>query len=111
VDAFLTHYNRKVIEQTILFTSNENLEIAMNLVDNGQYNAARKYLNQNREYLRMNAAYVKGNNDGVLVEMDSLNTRYLTQSQSFNSINADSLKALKKSMRASNYQLRNKKQK
>lgn len=111
VDAFLTHYNRKVIEQTILFTSNENLEIAMNLVDNGQYNAARKYLNQNREYLRMNAAYVKGNNDGVLVEMDSLNTRYLTQSQSFNSINADSLKTLKKSMRASNYQLRNKKQK
>ena len=111
VDAYLAHYNRKVIEQTILFTSNENLENAMNLMDNGQYNAARKYLNENREYLRLNSAYVKGNNDGILLEMDSLNTRYLTQSQTFNSISADSLKSLKKSMRASNYQLRNKKQK
>ncbi|MGZ3939422.1 MAG: vWA domain-containing protein [Flavisolibacter sp.] len=111
LEAYLTHYNKKVIEQTILFTSNENLETAMNMMDNGEYNAARKYLNQNKEYLKMNAAYVKGNTDGVLLEMDSLNTRYLTQSQSFNSISADSLKTLKKTMRASSYQLRNKKQK
>ncbi|MGZ3853337.1 MAG: vWA domain-containing protein, partial [Flavisolibacter sp.] len=103
VDAYLTHYNKKVIEQTILFTSNENLETAMNMMDNGEYDAARKYLNQNKEYLKMNAAYVKGNTDGVLLEMDSLNTRYLTQSQTFNSISADSLKSLKKTMRASSY--------
>ncbi|MGZ3950299.1 MAG: vWA domain-containing protein [Flavisolibacter sp.] len=111
LEAYLTHYNKKVIEQTILFTSNENLETAMNMMDNGEYDAARKYLNQNKEYLKMNAAYVKGNTDGVLLEMDSLNTRYLTQSQSFNSISADSLKTLKNTMRASSYQLRNKKQK
>jgi Ca-activated chloride channel homolog len=110
-DAFLTHYNKKVIEQTILFTANENLETAMNLMDNGEYRAAAERLNQNREYLVMNAAYVKGSSDGILMEMDSLNTKYLTQSQSFNTLSKDSVKTLKKSVRASSYQLRNKKQK
>jgi Ca-activated chloride channel homolog len=109
-DAFLTHYNKKVIEQTILFTANENLETAMNLMDNGEYRAAAERLNQNREYLVMNAAYVKGSSDGILMEMDSLNTKYLTQSQSFNTLSKDSVKTLKKSVRASSYQLRNKKQ-
>jgi Ca-activated chloride channel homolog len=110
-DAFLTHYNKKVIEQTILFTANENLETAMNMTDNGEYKAAAERLNQNREYLKMNATYVKGSTDGILMKMDSLNSKYLTQSQSFNTLSKDSLKTLKKSVRASSYQLRNKKQK
>jgi hypothetical protein len=54
---------------------------------------------------------VKGSTDGILMKMDSLNSKYLTQSQSFNTLSKDSLKTLKKSVRASSYQLRNKKQK
>jgi Ca-activated chloride channel homolog len=110
-NGFATHYNKKVIEQTILFTANENLETAMNLVDKGEYKAANQRLSQNREYLKVNAVYVRGNTDGILMEMDSLNTKYLTQSQSFSTLSTDSLKSVKKTMRASSYQLRNKKQK
>jgi len=110
VDAYLTHFNKKVIEQTILFTANETLETAMNMIDKGDYNAARQYLNQNKSYLKTNQGYINGDADGVLMRMDSLNTNYSFSFQSFRSANADSVKTLKKSMRASNYQLRNKKQ-
>jgi hypothetical protein len=44
------------------------------------------------------------------MRMDSLNNKYFSSSQQFVSVSADSVKNLKKSMRASNYQLRNKKQ-
>ena len=110
VDAYLTHFNKKVIEQTILFTANETLETAMNLMDKGDYNSARQYLNQNKDFLKANAIYVTADGNNVLMQMDSLNTNYMKSSQSFSAISPDSVKALKKTMRASNYQIRNKKQ-
>ena len=110
VDTYLTHFNKNVIEQTILFTANETLETAMNLIDKGDYNSARKYLVQNRNYLKSNETYITTNSEGFLMRMDSLNNKYFSSSQQFVSVSADSVKNLKKSMRASNYQLRNKKQ-
>jgi len=110
VDAYLTHFNKKVIEQTILFTANETLETAMNLIDKGDYNAARQYMIQNKNYLKSNEGYISSSSEGFLMRMDSLNTDYYSTFQSFRSANSDSVKTLKKSMRASNYQLRNKKQ-
>jgi len=93
-----------------LFTANETLETAMNLIDKGDYNSARRYLVQNRNYLKSNETYVTTNSEGFLMRMDSLNNKYFSSSQQFVSVSADSVKNLKKSMRASNYQLRNKKQ-
>jgi Ca-activated chloride channel homolog len=110
VDGYLTHFNKKVIEQTILFTANETLETAMNMIDRGDYNSARRYMDQNSNYLKSNEVYIMGNTEGFLKRMDSLNTNYFTSSQSFRSANLDSVKILKKSLRSSNYQLRNKKQ-
>jgi Ca-activated chloride channel family protein len=110
VDAYMTHFNKNVIEQTILFTANETLETAMNLIDKGDYNSARKYLIQNKNYLKSNEAYLTANSEGFLMRMDSLNNNYFSSSQQFVSVSADSVKTLKKTMRASNYQLRNKKQ-
>ena len=110
VDTYLTHFNKKVIEQTILFTANETLETAMNLIDKGDYNAARQYIIQNKNYLKSNEGYISTSTEDFLTRMDSLNTNYYSSFQSFKSVNSDSVKTLKKSMRASNYQLRNKKQ-
>jgi Ca-activated chloride channel family protein len=107
-DTYLTHFNKPVVKQTILFTANEKLEAAMNLMDRGDYNSARKFLDENRSYLKANDFYVKG--DGELMQMDSLNTNYYSRSALFNSISADSAKAIKKTLRQSNYQLRTKKQ-
>jgi Ca-activated chloride channel family protein len=107
-DAFLTHYNKRVVEQTILFTANENLEKAMSFVDRGDMNAARKSLDANKAFLKANARYVDG--DGELMRMDSLNTSYSRQAVQSGTMNVDTLKKIQKLTRAGNYRARNKKQ-
>jgi hypothetical protein len=96
------------VEQTILFTANENLEKAMSFVDRGDMNAARKSLDANKAFLKANARYVDG--DGELMRMDSLNTSYSRQAVQSGTMNADTLKKIQKSTRAGNYRARNKKQ-
>jgi Ca-activated chloride channel homolog len=108
VDAYLTHFNKKVIEQTILYSANENLETAMNLMEKGKYKEARQYLTNNSDYLKANFIYV--NNDGALMKLDSVNTNYNTQYQKAEAISKDSVKQFQKANRAVNYQIRNKKQ-
>lgn len=108
VDAYLTHFNRQVIEQTILFTANEKLETAMNLMEKGDHNAARKYIAENSAYLKANSTYVSGYDD--LMRMDSLNTNYQSIYYSAASVSADSVKKIQKASKAENYKLRNKKQ-
>lgn len=108
IDAYLTHFNKQVIEQTILFTANENLETAMSLIDKGDYNSAKQYLEQNSRYLRSNALYV--NSDGSLMKMDSLNMEYAHFNFVSNNLSADSVKKIQKTNKAANYKLRSKKQ-
>jgi hypothetical protein len=107
-DVYLTHFNKEVVEQTILFTANQNLETAMNLIDKGDYNGASASLNLNSQYLKSNAAYV--NASGDLRKMDSLNRQYAQFNFASKSIGADSLKKIQKSSKAANYNLRSKKQ-
>jgi Ca-activated chloride channel homolog len=108
VDAYLTHFNRQVIEQSILFTVNEKLETAMNLMEKGDYNGAKKFINENSAYLKAHATYVNGYSD--LMKIDSLNSNYQTFYYSASSVSADSLKKVQKANKAENYRLRNKKQ-
>lgn len=108
VDAFLTHFNKQVIEQTILYTANENLEIAMNLMEKGEYIEARKYLGSNSNYLKANGIYV--NQYGALKKLDSVNTNYSVQYMQAEAISKDSVKKIQKANKAVNYQIRNKKQ-
>lgn len=108
VDAYLTHYNKQVIEQAILFNVNEKLETAMNLMEKGDYNGAKKYISENAAYLKAHSTYVNGYND--LIKMDSLNTNYQAMYYSASSISADSVKRIQKANKAENYRLRNKKQ-
>jgi Ca-activated chloride channel homolog len=108
MDAYLTHFNKKAIEQTILYTANENLETAMNLMEKGKYKEARQYLTNNSDYLKANFIYVK--NDGTLMKLDSVNTNYNMQYQRAEAISKDSVKQIQKANKAVNYQIRNKKQ-
>jgi Ca-activated chloride channel homolog len=107
-DDYLTHFNKQVNQQTILYTANERLETAMNLMEKGDYKEAHKYLTDNNAYLKANAVYV--NNDGSLMRLDSINNNYSSQYTKAESISRDSVKKIQKLNKAVNYRIRNKKQ-
>lgn len=107
-EAYLTHFNKQVIEQSILFTANEKLETAMNLMEKGDYNSAKKYINDNSAFLKANSFYV--NADETLKRLDSLNQIYGKVYLTALAVNADSVKKVQKANKAENYKLRNKKQ-
>ena len=109
IDPYLTHFNKQVIEQTILYTANERLEAAMELMSRGEYKEAKKYLGENDAYLKANSVYV--NADGVLMKLDSVNSNYSVQYLEAGVISSDSAKKIQKASKAMNYSLRNKKQK
>ncbi|HTM91081.1 MAG TPA: VWA domain-containing protein [Flavisolibacter sp.] len=108
VDAYLTHFNKQVIEQTILYTANENLETAMNLMEKGDYKEAGKYLSSNSGYLKANFIYV--NKDAALMKLDSVNSNYSVQYLQAEAVSKDSVKRIQKASKAVNYKIRNKKQ-
>lgn len=105
---YLTHFNKKVIQQIILYTANEKLENAMNLIEKGKSVSAKIFLTQNKQYLKNNIFYVQ--NDRALLKMDSLNNVYFEKYFKTSSLNMDSVKKFQKAAKAANYQLRSKKQ-
>jgi Ca-activated chloride channel family protein len=107
-DDYLTHFNKQVIQQTILYTANEKLETAMNLMEKGDYKEAQKYLTNNNAYLKANAMYVSS--DGSLMRLDSINNNYTSQYLKAESVSKDSVKRIQKASKAVNYKIRNKKQ-
>lgn len=107
-DDYLTHFNKQVLQQTILYTANERLETAMNLMEKGDYKKAQLYLADNNAYLKANAIYVS--NDGNLMRLDSINNNYSSQYLKAESVSKDSVKKIQKLNKAVNYRIRNKKQ-
>jgi Ca-activated chloride channel family protein len=107
-DPWLTHFNKNVIEQAILFTANENLELAMQEVDRGNFDRGGTILQGNNSYFRAARYYVNGNRS--LQTMDSINRVYQVQASRAKFMNSDSLKKIQKFSKALNYQMRNKKQ-
>jgi Ca-activated chloride channel family protein len=106
-DQYLTHFNKAVAEQVMLFTANENLEKAMYEVDRGNYEAARRYAEANGFIFSYNAGYVKGS--GELQKMDSVTRYYASDIANIKVMSKDSVKLIQKDRRAQNYQIRNKK--
>jgi Ca-activated chloride channel family protein len=107
-DAYLTHFNKQVIEQAILYTSNEQLETAMNLMEKGAYTQAGKFLADNDAYLKANSFYVA--KEPMLMKIDSVNRSYSIQYPGAQAISPDSAKKVQKASKAINYRIRNKKQ-
>jgi Ca-activated chloride channel family protein len=106
-EIYLVYFNKPVVEQTILFTANENMEKAMLEADKGDFEKARKISTENQAFLKANSLYV--NQSGELRTMDSSNQRYFEQLQRAESLSSDSIKYYQKSNRARAYELRNKK--
>jgi Ca-activated chloride channel family protein len=108
VDAYLTHFNKMVIEQTVLFTANENMEMAMQRADRGDYDGASSIIRENGQFMKSNVYYTR--NSIELQKMDSTNSIYFDKLSKARKMNIDSVKKMQKTSREDNYQLRNKKQ-
>jgi hypothetical protein len=80
----------------------------MNLMENGNYNDAKKFLMENNSFLKANSIYVS--NNGSLMRLDSINNNYSAQYLQAESISKDSVKKIQKMNKAVNYRIRNNKQ-
>jgi Ca-activated chloride channel family protein len=105
---YLTYFNKPVIQQALLFITNERIEQAMNEADKGNYSLARSYIQYNDLFFRRNSFYVA--NSKELRRMDSANYDYLRRIKNAETMNQDSIKFIQKSNRAEFYKVRNKKQ-
>ena len=108
VDAYLTHFNKPVVEQVILTKANENLELAMAAADKGDYKDSDAYVMANKKFLAQNGFYVI--NSLELRRMDSANTNYGRDINRVRLLGKDSVKRFQKSSKEANYFLRQKKQ-
>lgn len=104
---YLTHFNKAVAEQVVLFTANENMEQAMLEADKGHFEAARRYAEANGFLFSRDASALL--TSAELQKMDSVSRSYVLDLLRAKTMAADSLKQLQKSKRAVNYAIRNKK--
>lgn len=107
MEELLSHYNRGVLEQTVLFQSNDALEKAMLEADKGLFEGARQSLLKNQAYLSMHSPLVQTSKE--LQKMDSANQAYYVQLQKAEQMGQDTLKLIQKSNRAASYKIRAKK--
>ncbi len=105
---YLTHFNRQVMEQMVLFTANENMELAMKQADQGKYEEARKLITSNDSYLKANKQYVITSRE--LQVMDSANRSYSGELNDAETKSEQELKYMQKSKRSDSYKVRTKKQ-
>jgi Ca-activated chloride channel homolog len=110
VDAYLTHFNKPVAEQVVLFTANENMEKAMAEADKGNFEKARKYAVESDAFMNESTIRKYVVTSKELQRMDSINRFYYNDLSRAEEMSADSVKIMQKSKKAVNYQIRNKKQ-
>jgi Ca-activated chloride channel family protein len=108
IDAYLTHFNKTVAEQVVLFTANETMEKAMAEADQGNFERAKGYAREGELFITANAKYVVSSRE--LQRMDSTNRTYYLDLERARTMGADSLKMMQKGKKAVNYEIRNKKQ-
>jgi hypothetical protein len=108
VDAYLTHFNKTVTEQVVLFVANENMERAMAEVDKGNYENARRFSFASKRMISAIGDSTKRGEE--LNRMYQLSDDYEYSIQNASSLSKDSIGRLQKSKKAYNYQIRNKKQ-
>jgi Ca-activated chloride channel family protein len=106
-EEYLTHFNRSVLEQAVLFQSNEALEKAMLEADNGLFEGARRSLLKNEQYLKQHEKLVKSSIE--LQKMEVANRAYYQQLLNAETLGQDSIKLMQKSNRAASYKIRAKK--
>lgn len=106
-ELYVTHFNKPVIEQSVLYIANENMENAMLEADKGDFNNARRLIMTNETYLKANKEYVLGSAE--LKVMDSINKGYSYMIRKGEGLSTDTIKRMQKATRAEAYKVRNKK--
>ena len=105
--AYLSHFNKDVLQQAIFFTANNHIETAMDSTDVGNYAAAKDYLNDNRNFLLSNPVYINGSAE--LHKIDSVNNNYYRNLSRVNAMSKDSINWMQKINRNTIYKLKFKK--
>ncbi|WP_153795783.1 vWA domain-containing protein [Foetidibacter luteolus] len=104
---YANNFNKLVMEQVALYKSNEQLELAMQEVDKGNYENARRMVTANQAYLKYNTLHFSASKE--LVKMDSVNTAYLEKIKQAETMESGEMKMLQKSSKSYNYKVRAKK--
>ncbi|OYW17301.1 MAG: hypothetical protein B7Z54_08425, partial [Sphingobacteriales bacterium 12-47-4] len=106
-ELYLTYFNEPVMQQIVLFVTNEKMEIAMMEADKGNYDQARKLVKDNEDFLVENSGYASKSVE--IQKMKSANESYSTQLKEVETMSTDSVKYMQKSSRSTNYKIRGKK--
>jgi Ca-activated chloride channel family protein len=104
---FNNHYSEWVASQVALYESNERLEQAMEEVDKGNYEQARKIVKENKVYMKSKAPLVQKSVE--LQRAESTNSSYDSKIENVEAMPMEDVKYLQKASKSANYQLRTKK--
>jgi Ca-activated chloride channel family protein len=104
---FQESYSEWVSAQVALYESNERLEMAMQEVDKGNYDEAKKIVKQNKEYMKSKAPLV--NKSVELQKAESVNSTYDMQIKDVENMPQEDVKYMQKASKSSNYEIRTKK--
>lgn len=99
--------NEEIMAQAVLFESNDRLEEAMRLVDERDFEKARKTVKDNEAYLLDNAKYVKESEE--LQVQQNTNSSYRDKIQNAEEMGEVEMKTMQKGTKSSNYETRKKK--
>ncbi|MCB9032639.1 MAG: VWA domain-containing protein [Chitinophagales bacterium] len=100
-------YIEKIQEQIILFEANEKLELAIQEADNGNYNQAKKYIEENNLYLKQNGFLLQKSSE--LQKLQKVNEDYGTNLDDAENMSIDEVKFMQKSNKSMSYDIKKKK--
>jgi Ca-activated chloride channel family protein len=104
---FKNSYSEWVNAQVALYSSNERLEMAMKEVDKGNYQQAKKIVQENKDYMKTQAPLVSKSKE--LQKAAAANDEYDMNIKNVESMPVEDVKYLQKASKSSNYEIRNKK--
>lgn len=102
-----THYNKTVLQQILIFESNDVMEVAMRGVDNFRYDDAKEFLKKGREGLYRYRSVAPENEE--LLQQDSLYNAYEQGIDSVKVMEEHDRKNYQKDNKYKNYENRKKK--
>lgn len=101
------HFNEWVSTQITLYVSNEKMENAMKEVDRGNYDEAKKLIQENKEYMKDKKSLVSKSKELQKAEKNYIN--YDKQIDAAPTMPESELKVMQKGSKSANYEIRNKK--
>lgn len=101
-------YIEKIQEQIILFEANEKLELAIKEADNGNYNKAKMYLQENTLYLNQNKSLLDKSPE--LQKLQKVNDDYDSNLEDAENMSMDEVKIMQKTNKSMSYDIKKKKE-